>query len=90
VDVLLAVGVPVRWARGGPIDVVPLIAAIAAVLITRFMIGLRLTPVTFILAVTGGSAWAWGIAVWGLELPTLIALVIVVLVGLWTRPARAA
>ncbi|HEX2025303.1 MAG TPA: hypothetical protein VHH92_02800 [Actinomycetota bacterium] len=89
-DLLLGVGVPVKWARGGPIDVVPLLASVAAVLITRFVIGVRLTPVTVILAVTGGSAWAWAIAVWGIELPTLIAIVVVLLAKLMAAPARAA
>jgi hypothetical protein len=28
VGTIMAVGVPVRWARGGPIDVLPLLAAV--------------------------------------------------------------
>ena len=75
-DALLAVGVPIRWARGGPIDLVPLLAAVAAVLVTRFVIGARITPVTFILAVACGSTWAWAIAAWGVELPTLAAVLV--------------
>src|ERR687892_2549711 len=74
VNLVLAVGVPIRWARGGPIDVVPLLAVVAAVLVTRFVIGARLTPVSFILAATCGSAWALAITIWGIELPTLAAV----------------
>src|ERR687892_730666 len=74
VELLLAVGVPIRWARGGPIDVVPLLAVAAPGLVTRFVIGARLTPVSFILAATCGSAWALAITIWGIELPTLAAV----------------
>jgi hypothetical protein len=69
-------GVPVQWARGGPIDVVPLLAVIVAVLVTRFVIGARLTPVTVILALTAGSAWALAIDLWDVELPTLVAVAV--------------
>ena len=89
-DALLAVGVPIRWARGGPIDLVPLLAAVAAVLITRFVIGARITPVTFILAVTCGSTWAWAIAAWGIELPTLAAVLVTAALTLTVGRARAA
>ena len=89
-ELLLAVGVPIRWARGGPIDVVPLLAVIGAVLVTRFVIGTRLTPVTFILAVTAGSAWAWAIAVWGIEPPTLAAVVAIAVLSRSVERARAA
>ena len=71
----LAVGVPVRWTRGGPVDFVPLLALVAAVLVARFVIGARLTPVTFTVAATCGASWAWAIAVWGIELPSLAAVI---------------
>jgi hypothetical protein len=90
VELLLAVGVPIRWPRGGPIDVVPLLAVVAAVLVTRFVIGARLTPVTFILAATYGSAWAWAIAVWGIELPTFAAVLTTAVLTRTVDRARAA
>ncbi len=90
VDLLLAVGVPIRWARGGPIDVVPLLAVVAAVLVTRFVIGARLTPVSFILAATCGSAWALAITIWGIELPTLAAVLTTAVLTVSVERARAA
>ena len=89
-DVLLAVGVPIRWARGGPIDVVPLLAAVAAILIARFVIRARLTPVTFIAAVASGSAWALAITIWGIELPTLAAVVVTAVLAGSVGRARGA
>ena len=74
-EALVAVGVPYRWARGGPVDLLPLVAALVALFILRFVIGARLTPVTGIVAATCGAAWAWAIAVWGIEMPTLAAVI---------------
>lgn len=69
---------------------VPLLAVVVAVLITRFVIGARLTPVTFILAATCGSAWAWAIAVWGVELPTLAAVLTIAVLTRTVERFRAA
>ena len=73
-----------------PIDVVPLLAVVAAVLVTRYVIGARLSPVTLILAATGGSAWVWAIAVWGIELPTLAAVLTTAVLTLSVDRARPA
>jgi hypothetical protein len=83
---LLALGVSIRWTDAGPADFTPLLAILAAILVVRFAVGLRLTPVTVMAAVFAGALWAAAIARWGFSLPTLAVIGVVVAGSLSVRP----
>ncbi|MGH9247165.1 MAG: hypothetical protein ACRD29_23165 [Acidimicrobiales bacterium] len=83
----LALGGPAPWARAGPADLTPLVAMVAAVLILRFVVGVRLTVMTATLAVCAGALWASIIERWGVALPSAAAAVL--LTGLRTAVGRA-
>jgi hypothetical protein len=71
---LVGLGVSVQWAHAGPADFTPILAVAGAVLVVRFLIGLRLSVLTVTVAVLGGSLWAAAVAQWGFSLPTLSVL----------------
>jgi hypothetical protein len=85
----LGLGVSIRWADPGPADFTPLLAMVAAVLVVRFVIGLRLGALTTVSAVAGGAAWAAAIPRWGLVIPTLIVVIAVAALRLWAGRPRA-
>lgn len=70
----LALGVPIPWAHAGPADFTPLVAIVTAVLIMRFVIGIRITMMTFMLAAAAGALWAYAAQQWGLVVPTAVVL----------------
>jgi hypothetical protein len=74
----LAIGVPIPWARAGPADFTPLAAMVGAILILRFIVGARLTVMTTMLAITAGALWSYCAERWGIVLPTMSALVLIV------------
>lgn len=71
---LLGLGIAVRWAHAGPADFTPILAVLGAVLVARFLFGLRLTVLTVTVAALCGSLWAAAVAEWGFTLPTLSVL----------------
>lgn len=87
---LLALGVSIRWARAGPVDLTPLLAMLAAVLVARFVVGVRLGALVTMLAAAVGAAWAATIPRFGLSVPTLIALVALTTLRWGSRPAHSA
>jgi hypothetical protein len=87
---LLALGVSIRWAEAGPADFTPLLAMLTAVLVVRFVIGLRLGPITTVAAAGAGAAWAAAVPPLGIAVPTLVAIVATAGLRAWadrTRPA---
>jgi hypothetical protein len=86
----LALGVSIRWARTGPVDLTPLLAMLIAVLVTRFVFGVRLGAVTTVAAAATGAAWAAAIPRFGLSVPTLLALVALTALRWVSRPAHPA
>jgi hypothetical protein len=70
----LALGVSIRWAQPGPADFTPLVAMVAGVLMARFVIGLRLTVMTTVVAAGAGAGWAAAIEMWGVGGPTLVVM----------------
>jgi hypothetical protein len=86
----LALGVSIRWAQPGPADFTPLLAMMAGVLVVRFVVGLRLGPITAVAAAGAGAAWAAAVPPWGIAVPTLAAIVAIAGLRVWadkTRPA---
>ena len=81
-----ALGVSIRWAGGGPADLTPIVAALAAILVVRFVLGYRLTVITVTTAVLGGTLWAAAVAEWGVSVPTLAALTAVAVGMLRPQP----
>ena len=86
----LAIGVPIRWARSGPFDFTPLLAMLVAVVVARFVFGVRLGAVTTVAAAATGAAWASTIPEFGLSVPTLLALVALTALRWVSRPADPA
>jgi len=58
-------------------DPVPMIGILAALAITRGVIGARLTPMNAALAAFGGALWAFTVGSVGTFLPTFVAFVLV-------------
>ncbi len=58
-------------------DLTPLVSIVVAILLARFVVGLPLTPMTGVLAAFGGSLWAALAQGWGIEPPSVVALVFV-------------
>ena len=69
-------------------DFKPLIGAIVALFVVRFMLGFTLTWANAAIAVLAGTAWGWAVDAWGVVMPT--ALVIIVLAIALSRPRRRA
>jgi hypothetical protein len=90
VSPLLALGVSIRWARAGPVDITPLLAMAAAVFVARFVFGMRLGPITTVAAAAAGAAWAAAVPQFGLSVPTLVALVALTALRWVSRPAHPA
>jgi hypothetical protein len=86
----LALGVSIRWAHAGPADFTPLLAMIAAILVARFVVGVRLGAVSTLMAAGAGAAWAAAIPRWGVTVPTLLALAVVAAAGAWAGRSRFA
>ena len=70
----LSLGAPIRWAHAGPLDLTPLMAIVAAVLVMRFVLGVGVTMMTFMLAATAGALWAYAAQTWGLVWPSAVAV----------------
>lgn len=85
---MLGWGSPARWTYGTTPDFTRILAMIAAVLILRFVIGLRLTVLSFTLALLAGALWAFAAELWGLALPTLAALLVMAALSVSVRRAR--
>ncbi|HZB04388.1 MAG TPA: hypothetical protein VE737_08715 [Actinomycetota bacterium] len=79
----LALGVALRWAQPGPADFTPLLSMLAGVVIARFVVGIRLGPMSTVTAAGVGAAWAGALPYWGVALPTLLVIVIVAIARLW-------
>jgi hypothetical protein len=79
----LALGVSLRWAQPGPADFAPVLSMIAGVMIARFVVGIRLGPMSTVTAAGVGAAWAAAIPHWGVALPTLMAMALVAGARLW-------
>lgn len=60
-------------------DLTPLIAMIAAILLVRFVVGIRLTPMSAVQAAFVGALWAYLAEPWGLVIPSALAVVVVAL-----------
>ena len=58
------------------LDLTPILAIIAAILIIRFVVGVRLTPMSSVLAAFAGALWAYLAQGWGFAVPSLAALVV--------------
>jgi hypothetical protein len=86
----LALGVSIKWSPAGPADFTPLLAMMAAILVARFVAGIRLGPVSTVLAAGVGAAWAGAIPQWGLAVPTLIVIVLVAATRAWVDRSRLA
>jgi hypothetical protein len=86
----LALGVSIRWARSGPVDFTPLLAMLIAVVVARFVFGVRLGAVTTVAAAATGAAWAAAIPRFGISAPTLVALVALTALRWVARPAHPA
>jgi hypothetical protein len=86
----LALGVSIRWARTGPIDFTPILAMLVAVVVARFVFGVRLGAVTTVAAAAIGAAWAATIPEFGLSVPTLLALAALTALRWVSRPAHPA
>ncbi len=82
---ILALGVPIRWADAGPADFLPFIAMLAAVVIARFLLGVRMTVMTFVLSLAVGAAWASAVGRWGWTMPTLAAVMLMFSVSVWVE-----
>jgi hypothetical protein len=86
---VLALGVSVPWARSGPPDFMPLLAIAGALVIVRFAIGIRLTPVRALATAAGGAAWAAAVGSVGFAVPTVIAIAVVACLLLAAGSARS-
>lgn len=73
----LAIGVPIRWADAGPADFTIVWAMMGAVFILRFYIGAALTMMSTAVALFAAALWASSIEVWGVTIPSTIALVLI-------------
>ena len=64
---------------GAPhLDLTPLVSIVGAIVILRFVVGMRLSPMSLTMAAFGGALWAYLIAVWGLAPPSVAALFVVI------------
>jgi hypothetical protein len=86
----LALGVALRWAQPGPADFAPLLSMIVGVLTARFVVGIRLGPMSMVTAAGVGAAWAAALPYWGLPVPTLMVIAIVAVARLWVYRSRVA
>jgi hypothetical protein len=86
----MAYGVSFRWRQGATFDPTSLLAMLAALMLVRFAVGVRLTPVSVAAAAFGGALWALAAAGWGPGPPTVAAVVIIVALRAGVRRARAA
>jgi hypothetical protein len=84
---MLALGVSIPWARAGPADFTPLLSMAAAVLVARFVIGVRLTLMTTVLAAAAGAVWAAAIPRVGGSVPTLVAILLIAVLRWRVGPA---
>lgn len=86
---MLAFGID-AWPRPAhPIyDFKPLIGAIVALFVVRFVLGFTVTWATAAIAFLAGTTWGWAVDAWGVVMPT--ALVIIVLAIALSRPRRRA
>ena len=72
------------------LDLTPLTAIVVALLVARFVVGFRLTPMTGVNAAFAGALWAYLAEVWGLAIPTAIAVIVSVVLRARVHSARAA
>ena len=88
-DAVLGFGID-AWPR--PVhaiyDFKPLIGAIVALFVVRFVLGFTLTWATAAMAFVAGTSWGWAVDAWGVVLPT--ALAVIVLAIALSRPRRRA
>jgi hypothetical protein len=87
--VIVALGVPLRWSDAGPLDLAPLLSMIAAVVIARFLLGVRMTALTFALCLAIGAAWSSAVSRWGWTIPSLAATVLMLGASVWIETRRA-
>lgn len=73
---LLAYGVSIPPAARH-LDLTPLLAIIGGIVIARFVVGARLTPMTAVWAAFCGALWAYLAERWGLVPPSLAVLLLV-------------
>jgi len=69
-------------------DLTPLVSIVVAILLARFVVRLPVTPMTGVLAAFAGSLWAALAQAWGIEPPSIVALVLVL--GLRSAVRRVA
>ena len=87
VSSVLRYGVP--FYPGAPqLDLTPLVSIVGAVVVVRFFVGLRLTPMSLTMAAFGGALWSYLVVGRGFAMPSLAALVVVVSLRLILRDTR--
>ena len=69
-------------------DFKPLIGAIVALFIARFVLGFTLTWATAVTAFVAGTAWGWAVDAWGVVLPSAMAIIGIAIA--LSRPRRRA
>jgi hypothetical protein len=67
----------------------PLLAMVAAVLVARFVLGVRMTAMTFVMCLAIGAAWSSAVARWGWTIPSLAATLLMLAVSVWVATRRA-
>ena len=70
------------------VDLTPLTAMVAALLLVRFVVGKRLTPLSGIQAVFAGALWAYLAEPWGLVVPSALAVVVLTWLRVHVRRSR--
>jgi hypothetical protein len=69
------------------LDLTPLTAIVTAILVARFLVGLRLSPPTVVGAAFAGALWAYLTEPWGLVVPSTAALLLIMFLRR-IRPSR--
>jgi hypothetical protein len=66
-------------------DFTPIASMLVAVLIARFVIGLRLTPMSIVAAAFAGALWAYLAERWGLPAATALGVLTVIVASVLVR-----
>jgi hypothetical protein len=69
-------------------DFKPLIGAIVALFVARFVLGFTLTWATAVTAFVAGTAWGWAVDAWGVVIPSAMAIIGIAIA--LSRPRRRA
>jgi hypothetical protein len=69
-------------------DLAPMLAILSALAIARFVVGLRLTPMSGVVAAFAGALWAFLVPGWGLVPPSVAALTLILSARAIVRRSR--